>query len=147
MPLGDILFSTNFPDSISNKEIGGRIYSVQETQNVSKGFQAVIEINNLPELNWYKKITQDFDSVKFEYSAPIALSLVLLIVGIWGITNTLKFRKRSNLWFPGSSEKQVLEDMISELEIKHDSGNVSDDYYFSRKNDLLIRQSNINETE
>ena len=66
-------------------------------------------------------------------------------MGIWGITNTLKFRKRSNLWFPDL--KQVLEDMISELEIKHDSGNVSDDYYFSRKNDLLIRQSNINETE
>ena len=38
MPSGDILFSTNFPDSILNKEIGGRIYSVQETENVSKGF-------------------------------------------------------------------------------------------------------------
>jgi len=36
---------------------------------------------------------------------------------------------------------------MSELEIKHNSGVVSDDYYFSTKNDLLLRQSNINETQ
>tara|TARA_B100001142_G_C14341715_1_gene658148 strand:+ start:1652 stop:2815 length:1164 start_codon:yes stop_codon:yes gene_type:complete len=146
IPTSDIILNSNFSDPVLDTEIGGRVYSVLETTNVSKGFESTIEIKNLPKLVWYQKFSQDFNSLKFEYSAPIALALILLIIGIWGISNTLKFRKRSNLWFPGSSEKQVLEDMMSELEIKHNSGAVSDDYYFSRKNDLLLRQSNVNET-
>lgn len=146
IPTSDIILNSNFSDPVLDTEIGGRVYSVLETTNVSKGFESTIEIKNLPKSVWYQKFSQDFNSLKFEYSAPIALALILLIIGIWGISNTLKFRKRSNLWFPGSSEKQVLEDMMSELEIKHNSGAVSDDYYFSRKNDLLLRQSNVNET-
>tara|TARA_Y100000817_G_scaffold89563_1_gene69691 strand:+ start:4849 stop:6015 length:1167 start_codon:yes stop_codon:yes gene_type:complete len=147
IPSSDIVLNSNFSDPVVDTEIGGRVYSVLETQNVAKGFESTIEIKNLPKSVWYQKFSQDFNSLKFEYSAPIALSLVLFITAIWGISNTLKFRKRSNLWFPGSSEKQVLEDMMSELEIKHNSGVVSDDYYFSTKNDLLLRQSNINETQ
>jgi len=145
IPEGQIMLGSDFDIPVRPAEIGGRIYNVQEIKGISREHKSKIRLSNLPLPTFLEKTFKTFGDTKYEYLGPVGLLLFLFIIGSFGIYNTLKLRQRSDSWFPGSSEKQVLKDLISELEIKFQKRLISSKYYEKTKADLYHRKSYLPE--
>jgi len=138
-PQGIFDFRTDLGSDVANKDIGGLIYQVQEVEGIGREQMMSVDIYNLSMPSIWQKSLRYFTTARYEYSGPIALSIILLIVGVAGIWKTMMVRRRKSGWFPGSEEKQVIVDMIAEVDILFGKGLIDKEEHFVRQESLKKR--------
>ncbi|HCE75471.1 MAG TPA: hypothetical protein DEP04_02490, partial [Dehalococcoidia bacterium] len=138
-PQGIFDFRMDLGSDVANKDIGGLIYQVQEVEGIGREQMMSVDIYNLSMPSIWQKSLRYFTTARYEYSGPIALSIILLIVGVAGIWKTMMVRRRKSGWFPGSEEKQVIVDMIAEVDILFGKGLIDKEEHFVRQESLKKR--------
>jgi len=138
-PQGIFDFRTDLGSEVINKDIGGLIYQVQEVEGIGREQMMSVDVYNLSMPSIWQKSLRYFTTARYEYSGPIALSIILLIVGVAGIWKTMMVRRRKSGWFPGSEEKQVIVDMIAEVDILFGKGLIDKEEHFVRQESLKKR--------
>ena len=138
-PQGIFDFITDLGSEVINKDIGGLIYQVQEVEGIGREQMMSVDVYNLSMPSIWQKSLRYFTTARYEYSGPIALSIILLIVGVVGIWKTMMVRRRKSGWFPGSEEKQVIGDMIAEVDIIFEKGLIDKEEHFVRVESLKKR--------
>lgn len=138
-PQGIFDFITDLGSEVINKDIGGLIYQVQEVEGIGREQMMSVDVYNLSMPSIWQKSLRYFTTARYEYSGPIALSIILLIVGVVGIWKTMMVRRRKSGWFPGSEEKQVIGDMIAEVDILFEKGLIDKEEHFVRVESLKKR--------
>ena len=138
-PQGIFDFRTDLGSEVINKDIGGLIYQVQEVEGIGREQMMSVDVYNLSMPSIWQKSLRYFTTARYEYSGPIALSIILLVVGVVGIWKTMMVRRRKSGWFPGSEEKQVIGDMIAEVDILFEKGLIDKEEHFVRVESLKKR--------
>ena len=81
--------------------------------------------------------------MRYEFIGPVSLAILLSVGGLYGTWRGVQIRRRSLVdsrgWFPGSDEKQVIEDMISELDYLLEEGSLEVDEH-RRRSEILNRR-------
>ena len=83
--------------------------------------------------------------MRYEYTGPIGLLVVLISIGSIGIFSTIRLRNRRESWLAGSSESQVILDQIAELDRRYSEDNLDNRLYIDRRDYLVKRLQTISE--
>ncbi len=143
-PNGTVNINTNF-ETKSQDTIGGKAYTIFESKNIAKGAKTTIVLNDLPTPRFFDRISNQFGQMRYEYTGPIGLLLVLISIGTIGIFNTIRLRNRRESWLVGSSESQVILDQIAELDRRFNEDKLDNRLYIDRRDYLVRRLQTISE--
>ena len=99
----------------------------------------MFSLSDIEELSYPSKLKVQFKSVNFQYVGPVGLSLILIVAASWGIWRTAKLRDRQAGLFLGSTEVQIVRDMLTELESLNKEGLIDQRQYTERKSGLEKR--------
>ena len=103
---------------------------------------------DLPTPDFLARLSNQFGQMRYEYTGPIGLLVVLVAIGSVGIFSTVRLRHRRTSWLVGSSEAQVISDQITELDSLYSENNLNDQLYKERRDYLVKRlQAISDETE
>jgi hypothetical protein len=105
-------------------------------------------LSGLPTPKFVERISNEFGSMHYEYTGPVGLLLFLVLIGVVGISRTIKSRNRHQSWLIGSNEAQVIEDQIAELDKRYSKTDSGSQEYMDRRAYLVKRLGIISqETE
>ena len=121
--LFDVTTDLGMPTQVM--DIGGINYDVQEAINIGRGQVTEVRLTGFPRPTFTESFSHNFNSVRYEYTGPVGLALILFAGAVLGTWRTFRFRRRTAGWFPGSDERQVIEDLITELNIRYESGAIT----------------------
>ncbi|SVD58121.1 uncharacterized protein METZ01_LOCUS410975, partial [marine metagenome] len=140
---GLVDFQTNLGVDYQSVEIGGIDYRIQEAQGIQRGSKTIFKLIDLPAPSFRQSLSQGYNSMRYEFVGPVSLAILLLLGGLYGSWKMIQVRRRpladSRGWFPGSDERQVLEDMLSELDYLLEEGILSVEEH-RRRSDILSRR-------
>ena len=139
VPAGLFDFTTDLGMPTQVMDIGGLNYDVQEAINIGRGQVTEVSLTGFPRPTFTQTLSHNFNSVRYEYTGPVGLALILFAGAMLGTWRTLRFRRRTAGWFPGSDERQVIEDLITELNIRYESGAITGQEH-RRRLDTLSRR-------
>jgi len=146
-PTDMVNINTDF-ETKSQDTIGGKAYTILESKNITKGAKTTIVLNDLPTPKFSNRIFNQFGQMRYEYTGPIGLLLVLISIGSIGIFSTIRLRNHRESWLAGSSESQVILDQIAELDRRYGEDNLDNRLYIDRRDYLVKRLQTIStETE
>jgi len=146
-PTDMVNINTDF-ETKSQDTIGGKAYTILESKNITKGAKTTIVLNDLPTPKFLNRIFNQFGQMRYEYTGPIGLLLVLISIGSIGIFSTIRLRNHRESWLAGSSESQVILDQIAELDRRYGEDNLDNRLYIDRRDYLVKRLQTIStETE
>jgi len=124
-------------------EIGGIGYRIQEVPDIQRGLKTIFRLTDLPVPTFRQSLSQGYNAMRYEFIGPVSLAILLSVGGLYGTWRVVQIRRRSLLdnrgWFPGSDEKQVIEDMISELDYLLEEGSLGVDEH-RRRSEILNRR-------
>ena len=136
-------FHTDLGVDYQSVEIGNIIYRIQETEDIQRSSKTVFELSDLPMPTFKQSLVQNYNSIRYEFVGPVSLAILLLLGGLYGSWRMIQMRRRSLTnsrgWFPGSDERQVLEDMLSELDYLLEEGSLGVEEH-RRRSDILSRR-------
>tara|TARA_Y100001001_G_scaffold50405_1_gene46620 strand:- start:3410 stop:4309 length:900 start_codon:yes stop_codon:yes gene_type:complete len=140
---GLVDFQTNLGVDYQSVEIGGIDYRIQEAQGIQRELKTIFKLIDLPAPSFRQSLSQGYNSMRYEFVGPVSLAILLLLGGLYGSWKMIQIRRRpladSRGWFPGSDERQVLEDMLSELDYLFEEGSLSEEEH-RRRSDILSRR-------
>lgn len=140
---GLVDFQTNLGVDYQSVEIGGIDYRIQEAQGIQRESKTIFKLIDLPAPSFRQSLSQGYNSMRYEFVGPVSLAILLLLGGLYGSWKMIQVRRRpladSRGWFPGSDERQVLEDMLSELDYLLEEGILSVEEH-RRRSDILSRR-------
>ena len=140
---GLVDFQTNLGVDYQSVEIGGIDYRIQEAQGIQRELKTIFKLIDLPAPSFRQSLSQGYNSMRYEFVGPVSLAILLLLGGLYGSWKMIQIRRRpladSRGWFPGSDERQVLEDMLSELDYLLEEGSLSEEEHRRRSNILSRR--------
>ena len=146
-PQGMVNINTDF-EMESQDSIGETIYTILESKNIERGTETSIVLIDLPTPDFLARLSNQFGQMRYEYTGPIGLLVVLVAIGSVGIFSTVRLRNRRTSWLVGSSEAQVISDQITELDSLYSENNLNDQLYKERRDYLVKRlQAISDETE
>ena len=146
-PQGMVNINTDF-EMESQDSIGETIYTILESKNIERGTETSIVLIDLPTPDFLARLSNQFGQMRYEYTGPIGLLVVLVAIGSVGIFSTVRLRNRRTSWLVGSSEAQVISDQITELDSLYSENNLNDQLYKERRDYLVNRlQAISDETE
>jgi len=137
-PKGMLNINTDF-ETVNQDTIGEKIYTILEAKNIERGGETSISLTNLPTPRFLDRVSNQFGQIRYEYTGPIGLLVVLVAIGSIGIFSTVRLRNRRASWLVGSSEAQVISDQITELDNLH-SQNDRDHHLYRDRRDYLVRR-------
>ena len=123
----------------TQETIAGTLYTIYESKNISKGSQTKMVLSGLPTPKFVERISNEFGSMRYEYTGPVGLLLFLVLIGVVGISRTIKSRNRHQSWLIGSNEVQVIEDQIAELDKRYSKTDSGSQEYMDRRAYLVKR--------
>ena len=126
-------------DEVKQISLAGKNYNVVEISDVGREEKLMFSLSDIEELSYPSKLKVQFKSVNFQYVGPVGLSLVLIVAASWGIWRTAKLRDRQSGLFLGSTEVQIVRDMLTELESLNKKGLIDQRQYTERKSGLEKR--------
>ena len=136
-------FQTDLGVDYQSVEIGGIDYRVQEAPDIQRGLKTVFRLTDLPAPTFRQSLSQGYNSMRYEFVGPVSLAILLSVGGLYGTWRVVQIRRRSLVdrrgWFPGSDERQVIEDMISELDYLLEEGSLGIDEH-RRRSEILNRR-------
>ncbi len=146
VPKGMSNINIDIDHEIRVLDIDNQKYDVVESVGLERGKAMSLELMDLSVPTFSQSFIRNFRSVRYEYVGPASLFVVLLSAAVFGISKTLRLRRRSKGWFSGSGEQEVIQDMIVELEADLQEGNVSFNEHRRRLEILRRRLSSISES-
>ena len=136
-------FQTDLGVDYQSVEIGGIDYRVQEAPDIQRGLKTMFRLTDLPAPTFRQSLSQGYNSMRYEFVGPVSLAILLSVGGLYGTWRVVQIRRRSLAdrrgWFPGSDERQVIEDMISELDYLLEEGSLGIDEH-RRRSEILNRR-------
>jgi hypothetical protein len=126
-------------DEVKQISLAGKNYNVVEISDVGREEKLMFSLSDIEELSYPSKLKVQFKSVNFQYVGPVGLSLILIVAASWGIWRTAKLRDRQAGLFLGSTEVQIVRDMLTELESLNKEGLIDQRQYTERKSGLEKR--------
>lgn len=136
-------FQTDLGVDYQSVEIGGIDYRVQEAPDIQRGLKTMFRLTDLPAPTFRQSLSQGYNSMRYEFVGPVSLAILLSVGGLYGTWRVVQIRRRSLVdrrgWFPGSDERQVIEDMISELDYLLEEGSLGIDEH-RRRSEILNRR-------
>ena len=136
-------FQTDLGVDYQSVEIGGIDYRVQEAPDIQRGLKTVFRLTDLPAPTFRQSLSQGYNAMRYEFVGPVSLAILLSVGGLYGTWRVVQIRRRSLAdrrgWFPGSDERQVIEDMISELDFLLEEGSLGIDEH-RRRSEILNRR-------
>ena len=136
-------FQTDLGVDYQSVEIGGIDYRVQEAPDIQRGLKTMFRLTDLPAPTFRQSLSQGYNSMRYEFVGPVSLAILLSVGGLYGSWRVVQIRRRSLVdrrgWFPGSDERQVIEDMISELDYLLEEGSLGIDEH-RRRSEILNRR-------
>ena len=136
-------FQTDLGVDYQSVEIGGIDYRVQEAPDIQRGLKTMFRLTDLPAPTFRQSLSQGYNSMRYEFVGPVSLAILLSVGGLYGTWRVVQIRRRSLAdrrgWFPGSDERQVIEDMISELDFLLEEGSLGIDEH-RRRSEILNRR-------
>ena len=139
VPGGLFDVTTDLGIPVQVMDIGGINYDVQEAIDIGRGQVTEVTLTGLPRPTFIQNFYYRLNSVRYEYTGLVGLALILIACAALGTWRTLRFRRRTESWFPGSDERQVIEDLITELNIRLEDGSITTQEY-RRRLDTLSRR-------
>ena len=140
---GLVDFQTDLGVDYQSVEIGGIDYRVQEAPDIQRGLKTMFRLTDLPAPTFRQSLSQGYNSMRYEFVGPVSLAILLSVGGLYGTWRVVQIRRRSLVdrrgWFPGSDERQVIEDMISELDYLLEEGSLGIDEH-RRRSEILNRR-------
>lgn len=138
------------PENLANLQVGlveevkqislaGKNYNVVETSDVGRAEELLFSLSGIEELSYVSRLETDFKSLDFQYVGPVGLSVILIGAASWGIWRTAKVRDRRAGLFLGSTEVQIVKDMLTELESLNEGSLIDQKQYMERKAGLEKR--------
>ena len=120
--------------------IGEREYQVIEAANLEPGTQVSLILGNLPSASLSETIGNRVDAVRFEYLAPVLLTLLMVsLVGFALIRRSKPSTQTEALHLSSADENQqqrVISDMLADLERSYQAGDLTEEEY-SRRMEVL----------
>jgi hypothetical protein len=136
-------FQTDLGVDYQSVEIGGIDYRVQEAPDIQRGLKTMFRLTDLPAPTFRQSLSQGYNAMRYEFVGPVSLAILLSVGGLYGTWRVVQIRRRSLVdrrgWFPGSDERQVIEDMISELDYLLEEGSLGIDEH-RRRSEILNRR-------
>ena len=136
-------FQTDLGVDYQSVEIGGIDYRVQEAPDIQRGLKTMFRLTDLPAPTFRQSLSQGYNAMRYEFVGPVSLAILLSVGGLYGTWRVVQIRRRSLAdrrgWFPGSDERQVIEDMISELDFLLEEGSLGIDEH-RRRSEILNRR-------
>ena len=136
-------FQTDLGVDYQSVEIGGIDYRVQEAPDIQRGLKTMFRLTDLPAPTFRQSLSQGYNAMRYEFVGPVSLAILLSVGGLYGTWRVVQIRRRSLAdrrgWFPGSDERQVIEDMISELDYLLEEGSLGIDEH-RRRSEILNRR-------
>ena len=136
-------FQTDLGVDYQSVEIGGIDYRVQEAPDIQRGLKTMFRLTDLPAPTFRQSLSQGYNSMRYEFVGPVSLAILLSVGGLYGTWRVVQIRRRSLVdrrgWFSGSDERQVIEDMISELDYLLEEGSLGIDEH-RRRSEILNRR-------
>jgi len=126
-------------DEVKQISLAGKNYNVVEISDVGREENLSLSLSDIEELSYPSKFKVQLKSVNFQYVGPVGLSLILIVAASWGIWRTAKLRDRHAGLFLGSTEVQIVRDMLTELESLNKEGLIDQRQYTERKSGLEKR--------
>ena len=126
-------------DEVKQISLAGKNYNVVEISDVGREEKLMFSLSDIEELSYPSKLKVQFNSVNFQYVGPVGLSLILIVAASWGIWRTAKLRDRQAGLFLGSTEVQIVRDMLTELESLNKEGLIDQRQYTERRSGLEKR--------
>ena len=120
-------------DGVKKLSLAGKDYNVAEMSDVGRSEKLLISLSDIEELSYMSQLETEFKSLNFQYAGPVGLSLILISAASFGIWRTAKFRDRRGGLFLGSTEVQVVRDMLTELESLNARRLITQKQYIERK--------------
>jgi len=125
VPGGLFDVTTDLGIPVQVMDIGGINYDVQEAIDIGRGQVTEVTLTGLPRPTFIQNFYYRLNSVRYEYTGLVGLALILIACAALGTWRTLRVRRRTESWFPGSDERQVIEDLITELNIRLEDGSIT----------------------
>ena len=127
------------PQSVT---IGERSYQLLQGFDLPRGARISVDLEGLAQRSLADRLGQRVDDVRFEYVAPTALGLLMVIV----LGYAMRTRSRGTRWGGGATEeaaagqeRQVLGRMLTDLERSYQAGGLSEEEYRRRHAALNAR--------
>ena len=134
--------------------IGERQYQVVEAEGLTRGAAVSIDLNGLPMASTGQRIGDSFPDLRFEYAAPAALVMLMIGLLIYGAV----WRSRAET-YPGrggsrtaptemvDDERAVIRTMIDDLNVRYESGTLTESDYRQRLRVLNARLTALSRTD
>ena len=144
-PFGVMELSSDQIGEPSSVTIAERDWQLLEANGITPGSQISISLDGLPQRSLWQKLKDSLSSIRFEYVAPI--TLVMLMVGLAAFALWRRQREEIPVILSSeaseesvaSQERQVILQMLRELEQRFRTGEVKEEDYSRRRRVLNSR--------
>ena len=149
-PEGELGLSGSELGETGAVKLGGRPYQLIEAVGLPRGSRIAVTLQGLPELSAYGGFRQRLKSIRFEYSVPVALGMLMLCA--FGFV----FWRRRRAMRPARAEESdelgahleivTIRQMIADLERALEAGSLSAGDYRRRRKLLETRLASLETT-
>ena len=134
--------------------IGERQYQVVEAEGLTRGAAVSIDLDGLPMASAGQRIGNRFPDLRFEYTAPAALVVLMIGLLIYGaVWKTQRAVPSGHATFKDGSlqsdddERAVIRTMIDDLNVRYQSGALAESDYRQRLRVLNARLTELTHTD
>lgn len=134
--------------------IGERQYQVVEAEGLTRGAAVSIDLDGLPMASTGQRIGNSFPDLRFEYTAPAALVMLMIGLLIYGaVWKTQRAIPSGNANFEveplqsDDDERAVIRTMIDDLNVRYESGTLAESDYRQRLRVLNARLTALARTD
>ncbi len=123
--------------------IGERQYRVLTTEGLGREASVPLVLEGLPTKSVADRVGGSLSGVKFQYAAPVALGMLMIVLLVYGSLWKTKRAPRAVPDSENSNERAVIFRMIAELTDNYQSGDISDEEYRQRLMILNARLTSL----
>ncbi len=146
-PEGTLKLSGDQVGTMDSIVIGERSYQLLEATSLPKGAQISLKLEGLPERSLIEGLGQRIKTVRFEYTIPVAFGLMMLAIIGFILMKKAKEERGKTVTSSGESiayeERQVVRQMIADLEQGFKAGSIDEDDYRRRRKVLEMRLTSL----
>jgi hypothetical protein len=119
---------------VESVTIGERPYQIIESTGIGRGEGITVLIGGLPSATAVDRVSRNWEGIRFEWAAPVALVMVMFGLLVYG--GFMKRRRAVSGDLPtaeiDNSERETIHQMIAEVRESFETGNLNEDNYRRR---------------
>ena len=127
--------------------IGERDYQVIEAEGLTRGTAITLDLAELPMASAPQKLASRLEGIRFEYTAPVALGLLMLVLLVYGGIKRGGVTRTSTESDEDPDERAIINQMIEDLTRRYADGELPTTTYRERLRVLNSRLTTISRSE